>query len=338
MMGSLQDKGIDITYSYIISEKDDRVFYKPGHLLQKAVIVLRAFRKRLKDLRRARQFDLIYIYREAYMLGFSYFEKKLSQTGVPVIYDFDDAIWLNDTSHANNKLKWLKRPGKTSKIIRHAQLTLAGNAYLADYARKYSRHVAIFPTLLDTDYHKPGAVQKDGPVIIGWTGTSTTLKHFETALPVLRGLKEKYGRKIEIRVIVDFDYSVPGMGITCHKWDKNREIDDLARFDIGIMPLPNDEWSRGKCGFKALQYLALGIPAVVSPVGVNKEIIKNNLNGYLAADEKEWFNKLEVLIENQTLREKMGAEGRKTVVENYSAHAWKTNFLGYLDQAKNASL
>lgn len=330
MMAHLAQNGYQIEYANIITEKEDRVFYRPGHLLQKALIVWRSFFRRLRHLKKAKNFDLIYIYREAHMLGATYFEKRLAKTGVPVVYDFDDAIWLNDTSQGNSKLKWLKKPSKTSKIISCANLSLAGNSYLADYARRFSSHVEVFPTLLDTDYHRRSPKPRSGPLVIGWTGTSTTLKHFETALPALRILKKKYGGKIEIRLIVNYPYQVPGLEINCINWDKSREIEELSEFDIGIMPLPDDEWSRGKCGFKALQYMSLCIPCVISAVGVNNEIADDGINAFLAHKEEDWLDKLEMLIASEELREKMGKEGRETVVSSYSVSAWQDRFLNMI--------
>jgi glycosyltransferase involved in cell wall biosynthesis len=247
-----------------------------------------------------------------------------------LIYDFDDAIWLNDTSQGNENLSWLKKPSKTLKIIEMSDLVLAGNNYLANYARPYNPRVEIMPTTIDTSYHK---IEKDknisGKICIGWTGTSTTLKHFETIIPFLIKLKEKYNDRIYFKLIVNFPYRVKELEIEARSWSLENEIEDLSEIDIGIMPLPNDEWANGKCGFKGLQYMSLEIPTIMSPVGVNTEIIQDGENGFLASGEQEWIDKLSLLIEDSELRKKIGAAGRKTVVEKYSVQAHKERYVQY---------
>ncbi len=324
----LEQNKFEITYANLLTAWDDRHFYKARNYILKFFIVVKSYFRRASHIRKIRQYDAAFIYREAFMLGTTRFEKKIHRKGVPIIFDFDDAIWLNDVSDANKELKWLKRPEKTGEICQLASLIIAGNNYLADYAKKHNANVAVIPTTIDTSYHKKQTKKSAaGQVRIGWTGSSTTLKHFRLLIPVLEKLKEKYADKLTIRVIADAQIMHEGMEIENIPWTAQDEIERLEEIDIGIMPLPDDNWAKGKCGFKGLQYMSMGIPAVMSPVGVNNEIIIHEKNGFLASTEKEWINILSNLIENPELREKIGETGRKTIEERYSIEANKTTYL-----------
>ncbi|PLW93919.1 MAG: glycosyl transferase family 1, partial [Marinilabiliales bacterium] len=248
--------------------------------------------------------------------------------------DFDDSIWLKDVSEGNASLGWLKKPSKIKKNLSLSAMVFAGNKYLADYASIFNDNVKVVPTTIDTEYHKRSSEynHEKPTVCVGWTGTSTTLKHFEQAVPIIERIIEKYDEKISVRLIVDKEYSNDKIPLKCIQWTLESEISDLEKLDIGIMPLPDDDWSNGKCGFKGLQYMALEIPTIMSPVGVNSEIIEDGKNGFLANDPDEWVEKISRLIEDSALRKKMGAAGRQTVIEKYSVHAWKTKYLEYFNE------
>lgn len=322
-----KSKGFDWELSEIITQKDDVVFYGPGEYLQKAWILFKSIFIRLRDLSRAKKFDVIFIQREALLLGSSYFEKHFYKKN-KVIFDFDDSIWLLDTSPENKKFEFLKNPEKTKTNIKHANWVIAGNSFLANYAKQFNSNTVIIPTTIDTDFHipKPELRNKD-KVIIGWSGSISTLKHFEIAIPALKEIQKKYPGKTEIQVIGQGSYTHPDISIISKNWSAGTEVNDLNYFDIGIMPLPNDEWVKGKCGLKGLSYMACGIPTIMSNVGVNPEIIRNGENGFLASTPREWVDCLSQLIENPDLRHTMGTAGRQTVVKNYSVNANKDKYL-----------
>lgn len=328
-----EENGFHCEQSYFISDDDDNHLYSKGAYLQKLKIVLKAITRRLKDVSKANEYDIIFIQRESFLLGSTYFERQFRKSKAKLIYDFDDSIWLGDTSDANKKLQWLKYPGKIDEIISICDMVFAGNRYLASYASYYNRNVKIVPTVVDTARHKRTSYKiSDAPVCIGWTGSITTIKHFEHAVPVLLKLKEKYEERITFKVIGDPNYMNEKLGIRGIKWSSETEIDELSAIDIGIMPLPDDEWTKGKCGLKGLQYMALEIPPVMSPVGVNNEIITDGVNGFLPKNEQEWFDNISLLIEDTLLRKKMGKEARKTVVERYSKDSEKGNYIGYFNE------
>ncbi|MBN8696774.1 MAG: glycosyltransferase family 4 protein [Bacteroidetes bacterium] len=322
----LKASGYDYTFSYLLDEKDDRVFYQKGHLFSKAIIVIRGFLQRFTELSSAKDYDIIFVQRECFMLGSSFFEKRFSKYA-KMIFDFDDSIWLQNVSDANKSFVWLKNAKKTAEITSCAHLVFAGNQYLKDYALKYNSNVEIIPTTIDTVEYRRVELPGSDKVIVGWSGSITTIQHFEYAVSVLKKIKDKFKEKVEIKVIGDSNYVNLDLGVKGMAWNKKTELQDLSSFDIGIMPLPDDEWAKGKCGLKGLQYMALEIPTIMSPVGVNTEIIQDGVNGYLATTEQEWFDKLSLLIESKELRERIGKAGRTTVLEKYSVEANKQKYL-----------
>lgn len=334
----LSSKGWDVSFSYLLNQQADQVIYRPGNYFAKARIFIQALLKRYKDLRIAKEMDIVFVQREAMMIGSTYFEKSFSRIS-RLVFDFDDSIWLPDFNPHQGILNKLKNPSKTAKIIKLCDLIIAGNEYLASYARKYNDNVIIIPTTIDTDeYQRVNIKGKDQKICIGWSGSFSTIKHFETVIPALEAIKRKYGDQITFKVIGDGDYENKNLEISGIPWQKEIEIEELSEIDIGLMPLPDDEWSKGKCALKGLQYMALEIPAIMSPVGVNNDIIQEGKNGFLAKNIDEWIDRISLLIENPDLRLKLGKAGRTTVVEQYSVQANKEKYLAaFSDLTKRES-
>lgn len=328
----LEAHGYRCSLSYVLNAADDHVFYRPGNYLRKALIVAKSFWVRWCDWRKRDDYDIVFIFRNCVLTGSLYFEKKWSKSGKPIVFDFDDAIWKNDTSHANRLFAWLKRPEKIKFTISISHSVLAGNAYLADFARHYSNKVSIVPTTIDTERYRCARPERLGsPVVIGWTGSITTIKHFLWAKPALLEIKKKYKSAVRFVVIGDENFADAELGIQGQAWRSETEAEDLSVLDIGIMPLPDDAWTKGKCGLKGLQYMALGIATVMSPVGVNATIVQDGVNGRLARTTAEWIQVLTELIENPGLRHQLGESARKTVESEYSKNHWKQEYLAIFD-------
>lgn len=324
----LRENGFICDVSWLLNEQDDFYFYKKGHYLRKFLILLKTIRVRIKDLGSAKKYDAVFLYREAVMYGSLWFEKRLAKKNLKLILDFDDAIWLKDVSEGNRNLSWMKRPSKTDDIIRICHLIITGNEYLASYARQFNSNTVVVPTTIENHLYIQQEKKKNQyKICIGWTGSITTLRHLDLAKPILIKLHERFGEKIFFRVIADSEWQQDDLDVDFVRWNREKEIADLSLIDIGIMPLPDDKWARGKCGFKGLQYMALGIATVMSPVGVNTEIISDGINGFLADSEDEWVNKISLLIENPELRHNLGKAGRKTVEERYSFNVWKNKYV-----------
>ena len=301
------------------------ILFSNKSFLIKFYYLMIAFAKRKLLLFAIHKYDLVFIHREVAHVGPPIFEWIIKFVfRKKIIYDFDDAIWFLNYSNKNKISRFFKSPWKVKYICKWADTVIVGNGYLADYANKYNNNVFVIPTTIDTNYHKH-KISKNNKLTIGWTGTLTTLKQLNLILPVLRQLENKCD--FEFLVISNED---PKLDLKSHKykkWCKETEINDLSKIDIGLMPLYNNEWEKGKCGFKGLQYMALEIPTIMSPVGVNTEIIKDGENGFLAKTEYEWFEKLTLLIEDIGLRKKLGQAGRQTVINKYSIEANKQKYL-----------
>ncbi|MEO6613329.1 MAG: glycosyltransferase family 4 protein [Chitinophagaceae bacterium] len=329
----LRENGFDCKMSYLLNEKEDRTFYSKGKFLKKFLIYSKTLLKRTGDWFGMKQYDIIFIFRDALMTGSTFFEKRFARSGAKIIFDFDDAIWIQGVSEANKRLSFLKNAGKTGTIIRLSDLIFAGNQYLADYAAQFNKNIVIVPTTIDTAVYVPVKKEEgERPVCIGWSGSFSTIQHFALAIPSLKRIKEKYGSKVKFKIIGDPGYYCKELETQGEPWVSTTELEDLAKIDIGVMPLPDDEWAKGKCGLKGLQYMALGIPTLMSPVGVNTEIIQNGVNGYLPATEDEWVNDISRLVDNKEDRIKMGAAGRQTVVDHYSVDAWKNKYVEYFNR------
>lgn len=329
----LNHNGIHTRLSYIISEKDDQVLYAPGRLGRKFWILFKSYLKRWKDVFTCGRYDVVLVQREAIMTRTILFERLMAWRR-PMIYDFDDAIWKMDVSDANQKLKWMKNPSKTAKLIKMSKLVLAGNAYLQQYALLSNKQVWQVPTTVDTNLFKPLSEKRNGfPLTIGWSGSKTTIKHFEMAIPVLERIKEKYGDKVQFKVIGEPGYRNEKLGVQSVGWSSESEVSELDTIDIGIMPLPDDEWAKGKCGLKGLTYMALEIPTLMSAVGVNTEIIEHGMNGFLFSDDDTFYDLLVELLEDAELRKKLGTNGRQTVIGKYSVLANRQKYLDAVRQA-----
>jgi glycosyltransferase involved in cell wall biosynthesis len=327
----LEANGFDCTYSpLIVRVEEDFALYNSQNLFDKAKIFIRGFWRRLNDVWMANRFDIIFIYREAFMTGSVFFERLFRRNNAKIILDFDDAVWLHSVSEVNKSLQWLKRPEKIKDIIALSDLVITGNSYLADYAKQYNRNVVVFPSTIDLDFYKiPLKEQADSnnQVIIGWSGSHTTVEHFEIILPVLQILKKKFGSRIQFAVYGDPNYKNNELDIQGTAWSYDSEVATISSFDIGIMPLPNDNWSKGKCAMKGLQYMGLGVPAVLASIGMNKDVIEDGVNGFLASNEDEWIDKLTLLIESKELRKQIGSAGRKTIEQRFSSQALSPVYL-----------
>ena len=291
------------------------VIHLGGRLATKVIGVLDGYGRRAADLKRLASYDVAYVYREAALGRPAWIEGKIAKT-LPVVYDFDDAIYLPATSAANARLAFLKDPGKAAKLCALATHVTVGNDHLAAWARKHNDRVTVVPSTIDTDLYQPKTRQTSQRLVIGWTGSATTVPYLGEVLPALRRLKKTLDFELRIigATVHDADLDVRNL-----RWNEATEADDLGALDIGLMPLSDDEWSRGKCAMKALQYMALGIPPVVSPVGANAAVVRDGENGLHATTEDDWVTALERLGRDAALRARLGSNARRTVEGGYSA-------------------
>jgi glycosyltransferase involved in cell wall biosynthesis len=313
----LAEEGINTDFLPFADAKLAELLYERGQFTAKSMGMAAAFIRRLGQLRLIRRYDVILIHRTACLAGPALVERMVAMLRRPVIYDFDDSIFLLHTTGTNRRFGWLKFPGKTASICKLSAHVVVGNSYLADYSRKYNRRVTVIPTGIDTTRYQPADNKnRGGRAVIGWTGTSTSQTYLEMFAPVLRDLVAR--RDVELRVISDRKPLLPAVPHVWRRWSADNETEDLGALDIGIMPMPDDSWSRGKCSLKALQYMAMGLPAVCSDVGANREVINHGENGFLAATAEEWLKYIGILIDDPALCARLGCAARKTVEDRYS--------------------
>lgn len=308
---------------------DDVTFallYGKGKKIQLGLRLLLCYLRRLVHLFSLGQYDCILIQRGAAPIGppiFEWFIKAILRK--PIIYDFDDAIWLAPSQKGSFFKSLIKSNNKVGKICSWAHTVVVGNQYLAAYAKKHSDNVVLIPTVVDTENKFfPQLYVKAQIPVIGWTGSHTTLPYLEALERALLTLKANYDFTLMVMANKEPNFStLPYIFI---KWSEEVEVSELNKIDIGIMPLPDDEWTKGKCGFKAIQYMALGKPAVASAVGVNTEIIDHGVNGYLCSTTEDWIKYLGLLLSDKDQIAQFGVEARKKAHAHFSikkaAVAW----------------
>lgn len=328
----LQENGFQIDYAPFFTERIWFILYEKGHYFRKTFYILLSFFNRFILLFSIKKFDYVFIHREMAPLGPPVFEFILSKIiHKRFIYDFDDAIWLPNFSQANASFEKLKMYTKVNKIMKWADRISAGNDYLAQHAKKFNQNVCVIPTTIDTiHYHNISCDQQKEPITIGWTGSHSTMRYLDTIIPILRDLEQEY--LFKFRIISDKKPSFNLHSMEFVKWQKDSEIKDLAQIQIGLMPLVEDKWAAGKCGFKGLQYMSLGIVAVMSPIGVNRQIVKDGINGFLVESENDWKEVLIKLMSNPSLRKEIGLKGKQTIFDHYSVRSQQENYLHLFDK------
>jgi len=242
-----------------------------------------------------------------------------------IVYDFDDALFAHSPVHqpAGMKAAYYEAEGRCfDAVLAVCRHVIAGNEYLASYARHITPNVSIIPTAVDLSrYHvRTSRPSPDAPIVLGWVGSGHNLIYLEDLAPVFAMLSQHFWKKILLHVISDRPPNLPAsIPLRFQPWCLESEIEDLLAFDIGLMPLRDDDWTRGKCAFKAIQYMAIGIPVLASPVGANVQLISHNVNGLLAATEEQWLESLTALVQDSELRCSLGRAGRRTVERRYSS-------------------
>lgn len=333
----LNEAGITYSVRPFLSLRGRKHLYSERNIPGKISAILGGYWRRMKDLFIIHRYQFIYIHRWAATAGPPFFEWVIAKVlRKKIIYDFDDAIWINESIY-NKKYLSVKFLGKVATICKWSYEVSVGNSYLYDFAAKYSKNVIVIPTVVNTEtLHARLQNHFVERPSVGWTGSFSTLQYLDIILPVLKELQEKID--FTFYVIADRDPALPLKNYVFIKWKAETEREDLLKFHIGLMPLTDNEYSKGKCGFKAIQYMSLGMPAIVSPVGVNKKIVDNGENGFICSTPQEWKDRIEQLLKDPLLRDKMGKEARMKIEKNYSVNSTKEIFLNlFSDTSKYLS-
>lgn len=270
--------------------------------------------KRVSSLVEARKYDLVWLEKEAFPFLPAIPERLLGMTDVPYVVDYDDAVFHRYDQHSNPLIRGALS-GKIATVMRNAACVVAGNEYLAEYARRAGvQCVEIVPTVIDLDRYPVSSHSENEVFTVGWIGTPITAKYLSSVVDPLQRLSETGRLRL---AVVGAEIKMDGVEVDCRPWSEETEIAEISRFDTGIMPLPDTPWERGKCGYKLIQYMAAGKPVVASPVGANRSIVEQGTSGYFARTSGEWSDALTALRENVGRRTSLGEAGRKKVERGY---------------------
>jgi glycosyltransferase involved in cell wall biosynthesis len=330
----LAERGITMRVCPFLDSKLFASLYETKEMpLAAALGVARSALWRLGDVLKVREADVLLVQREAMMFGPPLIEWLATRWGrCPMVLDLDDATYISYTSQRYGRmgsaLKWF---GKTNDLIRWARVVTCGNRSIAEYVSSKGRRAVIIPTVVDTERFRPAESKRatEEPLVLGWIGTYSTYPYLESIFPALQELAQSFSFRLKMVGAGRRQISVPGVEVENLDWSLEREIEDFQSFDIGLYPinagLYADQWAAGKSGFKAIQYMAVGIPYVVTPVGACAEIGEPGVTHLVASTRDEWREALENLLTNRERRERMGHRGRLHAVERYTvpAHADK---------------
>jgi glycosyltransferase involved in cell wall biosynthesis len=328
---ALERAGFEIDYRPLLGS--DYVRSLTGRGGYSRADVAKAYARRMRELLRGDVGDLVWVYAELFPYLPSAFETLAFRSGRPVVYDCDDAFF-HQYDQSSRPLVRRALGGKLQPLMAGAAACACGNDYLEAYAARFCPNTIVLPTVVDTDDYKPhGWTAPDAPITIGWIGSPSTFAYLRPVLPLMRSLHERFGTRF--RVVgageVAADAPIPGMDLV--PWSEAREIAEVQAMDIGIMPLPDDLWARGKSGYKLIQYMACALPVVASPVGVNGTIVQRGVNGFLVDGLEQWREALEALIASPDLRRRLGQAGRERAVSHYSVQSQAPRFTALLAEA-----
>jgi len=309
----LRSHGIELTFRPMLTDEEYMTLVSEAGPGRKGMAAARAAARAVSYRRQPH--DVVLVHR----LRFLFPLPRVEPARAVDVYDFDDALFLGSISKANRPFRPMKQEARRwVEYVRRAGLVFAGNAFLADRAREHARRVEVVPSCVDPE-RQPVHVHEDtDELTVGWIGSSSTSEYLREVLPVFERLNTKQRRVKLVLVGASAESSAPW--IEHRPWSLSRERDDLAGFDIGISPLPDNEWARGKCGYKTLQYFSAGVPAIATPVGVNREMVGDE-RGVLAETAEDWGRALDALSDNAA-RSEMGAAARRFVERRFSYSAW----------------
>lgn len=310
------------------------VLYTQNNTLKKITRMLRCYHQQLNNVLSKPLGDVVFVYKEAALIGPAWIEKIVARKKVPIIFDLDDPVFLSYKSPTSGWASLLKCSKKTHKIFALSSQIIAINNIIGDYAKNFNPNVTVIPNCVDVEKYKPRDanenVNPNQPRLI-WIGSHSTMPNLLEISGPLKKIQSIYN--CPLIVIGAGEIYIDGVEIDMRQWSAATEVTDLQQGDIGLVPLIYSDWNQWKFFFKTIQYMAIGIPVVAPRIGSNIEIIEDGVNGFLVDSEQEWFERLEVLIKNYDLRREMGFNARKTIEANFSAEIQMPRMVGVFEKA-----
>jgi glycosyltransferase involved in cell wall biosynthesis len=329
----LEQNDIKVTVAPFLENGYVRGIYNGGRRYMK--YVLKAYLRRLWCFSKRHQFDLLWVEKEFLPWFPGWIERfAASFLGIPYVVDYDDAVFHRYDRHPIASVRRLLGT-KIDNIMRKASVVVAGNDYLRSRALKAgAKRVELLPSCIDIERYKAPFSTPARGFTVGWIGTPLTAEYLNTIYPALSEVCK--GSDVRVMLIGAGQFRMDGFPFQVMEWSEEREVSDIKEFDVGIMPLPDEPWTRGKCGYKLIQYMACAKPVVASPVGINKEIVEHGVNGMLAENTADWVNALMQLRRDSGLREELGKSGRSKVEREYCIQATAPRLLSLLRDAAAA--
>jgi glycosyltransferase involved in cell wall biosynthesis len=327
----LERSGLQCTVIPFMDTKLYRLSQRSGQTWQKIWRSLACSLRRLQLPLLARRYDVIFIQRELIPAVPPVLEWVLAKLGTPLVFIYDDALFIRKDNIHNPLLRLLKRPHYILSVFRQVDCVIGSNRYLRDYAAQHCRRVEYLALPEDLDRVRPKTypASSDGPVVIGWFGSPSTEKYLQLLDPVFTELSGLCN--FELHVVGGGSYRHPHCKVIHRAWSLSSETTDLHSFDIGIMPLPPEQWSQGKSGGKARTYMAAALPAVCSDIGHNRDLIEHGRTGFLATSTQDWINNLRTLIDNPAQRQQVGRQAREYLEQNLSLAGQARQLQGILE-------
>lgn len=327
---SWREAGYDLTISPFMTQRFWNIVYKKGNFIEKVFWTIWGHVLRVRDLLRLPFYDGVYVFLWVTPFGFPISEWLFSKFNKNFIYDIDDMVFLGHVSDANQIILKLKGRSKMIFLMKKAKHVITCTPRLDEFVRQYNTNTTDISSTINTETYFPRKDYKlKEEIVLGWSGSHSTSKYLHLLDKIIQDLSKKY--PIKLKVIGDGSFTLSDCKVEAKYWNREDEVKELSEFTIGLYPLPDEPWVYGKSGLKALQYMGMGIPTIAADIGANKRIIKNGENGFLVNTEEEWVKSLVELIENESLRKKMGEAARKTVVDRFSI---KANAPTYIDILK----
>jgi L-malate glycosyltransferase len=329
-----EENGYIIDKSSFISNAFWEIIYKKGFFVHKLLYTLSGYLKRLWDLFRLRQYAIVYVHLWVTPFGLPFFEWLVCKLSKRVIYDIDDLIYLPESkSNANSFVGALKGNDKPIFLMKNADHVITCTPYLDQFVRRFNMNTTDISSTVDTCKYKPKSDYSinNRKVILGWSGSHSTSKYLNLLEPVFLKLTEM-GISFKLLVVGDTNFKIDGIETETLPWKESHEVEVIKQFDIGLYPLPDEQWVYGKSGLKALQYMAAGVPTIATGIGANYRIIENGVNGFLVNTNEEWKVCLINLIADEALRKRIGVKGTEIVEARFSITSNKAIYLSILSK------